>query len=332
MRFVRKWLAIVVLFGLPVLPAAADDNDVGRVKTAQTAPTDPTSEAEIETAAPPLLTTHPAIEQSRWAALLGMKAHTPRIPTFLSRPDPSVQDALLDLAHEHYAAGEYTEAHDRAVQATAADPGSLRCRLACELAIYAARRLDAGDEISRTRRIEALDRFAELFPHDFMTQDVLFESAGLLLLQGLIDEATPRLLQVVDLDPGTPTAASAADELVDTLSQQRQWAALSEATDALLAHDTLGTPRVRRDLRTARDRATFHLIEEEHVQAEDWEGAAEAFQQFSEEYPDSNLADRALYNAIVFYYKAGRSRVAANLANVLRRRFPSSPYIDRLQL
>ena len=242
------------------------------------------------------------------------------------------QEALLEMARVHYATGQFDEAYTRAVQAADENPGTLRSRLACELAVYASRRLDRGDEASRDRQVEALDRFVALFPHDFMTQDMLFQSAQLLLDGGAVGAAEPRLKRVVEIGPATPTAHRAGELLVEALSNERQWAALSTACVELLAEDSFGTPQLRRELRTARDRAAFHLIEDEHVQAEDWLGAAEAFQRFSEDYPDSTLADRALYNAIVFYYKAGRSRVAANLVNVLRRRFPASPYIDRLQL
>ena len=245
------------------------------------------------------------------------------------------QEALLEMAQVHYATGQYAEAYDRAMEAVDAQPGSLRCRLACELAIYASRRMaSSGAEVEADwpgKQLAALDRFTELYPRDFMTQDVLFESAQLLAEQQQHDQSTPRLLRVVDLEPATPTAERAAHLLLESLQTRRDWATLAQVAEKLLTEE-LRSPELKRELGEAHDRASFHLIEEEYVQAEDWLGAAEAFQQFSEQFPDSSLADRALYNAIVFYYKAGRSRTASHQANVLRRRFPHSPYIDRLQL
>ncbi len=244
------------------------------------------------------------------------------------------QEALIELALVHYETGQLEQAWTRAMEAVDASPGTLRCRLACELAIQAGRRASYGDgdEAWAGRQLAALDRFTELYPTDFLAQEMLLEAALLRHEQGRVDEALPQLQQVVALDPRAPAAQQAAELMLSSLHDRREWTALAAALDELLAIEILGNEAFRGELTDMRERTAFQMIEEQTIASEDWEGAAAAYEQFSEDYPDSSLADRALFNAIVYYYKAGRSRTASQLAKALRRRFPRSPYADRLQL
>ena len=252
----------------------------------------------------------------------------------LADADRQLQEGFLTLAQVDYAEGRFEEAYFGAVRAADAREGTLQGRLACELAIHVTRRMGrAGhDGIWTDRRLDSLDRFVTTFPEDFMAQDMLLESGELMSAMGLHEDAVPRLEGVVLADPTTPAAVAAASILMSSLQADRDWAGLHETAQQLLAMEDFGTPELRQRIADASERARFHLIEAQHVRAEDWLGAAEAFQAFAELNPDSDLADRALYNAIVFYYKAGRSPTASHLAKVLRRKFPHSPYIDRLQL
>ncbi len=255
-------------------------------------------------------------------------------PALLAEADRLIQEGFLRLARADYAAGRFEEAYVSAVRAAEALPGSLPGRLACELAIHTTRRMGrAGhDGVWTDRRLRSLDRFVMTYPDDFVAQDILLESGELLVELGRHEEALPRLDGVVLADPSTPAAADAAELLVGSLQALREWAGLARTAEMLLSLEAFGTPELRLQIAEAGERASFHLIEAQHVHAEDWLGAAEAFQAFAEQSPDSDLADRALYNAIVFYYKAGKSGTASHLAKVLRRKFPHSPYIDRLQL
>lgn len=252
----------------------------------------------------------------------------------LADADRRLQEGFLTLAQIDYAAARFEEAYFGAVRAADAREGTLHGRLACELAVHITRRMSrAGhDGIWTDRRLDSLDRFVMTFPEDFVAQDMLLESGQLMSEMGLHEDAVPRLEGVVLADPTTPAAAEAASILMNSLQAERDWVGLHETAQQLLAMEGFGTPELRQQIADASERARFHLIEAQHVGAEDWLGAAAAFQAFAEQNPDSELADRALYNAIVFYYKAGRSPTASHLAKVLRRKFPHSPYIDRLQL
>jgi cellulose synthase operon protein C len=183
------------------------------------------------------------------------------------------------------------------------------------------------------RLVEACDRYVEYVPAEKAEQVVAvkFKAAKALYDYNRFDEALPRFHAVVRAHPASEQAAASANLVVDVHNLNEDWDSLYDASAAFLELPRLvaGRARLRNDLRKYAQFAKFKLVG--RVEAAVEAGSARpadvavAYEEFHDEFPGSEDADKALFNASVAWDKAGDRARADRLREKLLEEHPDSP-------
>ena len=145
------------------------------------------------------------------------------------------------------------------------------------------------------------------------------------------DAALTRFEEIVEKHPSSSQAEVAANLVIDIYNQRENWKALYQRSVAYRAMDDLtrNRDRLAAELSKYGEYAKFKLVQilESRVQKErgDLRLVAAAYEEFCEEFPGSDNADEALFNASVARDRAGQKQRANALRKRLLREHPESP-------
>jgi len=194
-------------------------------------------------------------------------------------------------------------------------------------------KVDVGFPPVLRRLVEACDRYVEYVPQEKAEQlvAVKFKAAKALYDYNRFDEALPRFHAVVQAHPQSEQAAASANLVVDVHNLNEDWDSLYRSSAAFLEQPRLvdDRSRLREDLRKYAQFAKFKLVS--RVEAAVEAGTARpadvalAYEEFHEEFPGSDDADKALFNASVAWDKAGDRDRADKLREKLLAEHPDSP-------
>jgi cellulose synthase operon protein C len=145
------------------------------------------------------------------------------------------------------------------------------------------------------------------------------------------DEAIKRFDDLVKNHPTTSQAEVAANLVIDIYNIRKDWERLYAAVVEYSKIDELLKDReqLQKDFAKFAEHAKFSLVQilEERVNKErgDVKLVAEAYEAFYAEFPKSDNADKALFNASVAFDKAGQKEKADELRKRLLEEYPKSP-------
>lgn len=185
----------------------------------------------------------------------------------------------------------------------------------------------------KMRLIEACERYAQYVPADKADKlvAVRFKVAKIYYDYAHNVEALKRFDELVRAHPKSEQAEYAANLVVDIHNLEENWEELYKASAAYLGIADLidGRDKLRDDLSRFSEYAKFKLVQilEERVKKErgDLRLVAAAYEDFYREFPKSENADKALFNASVAYDKTGEKEKADALRKTLLDEFPKSP-------
>ncbi len=187
----------------------------------------------------------------------------------------------------------------------------------------------------KVRLIEACDRFVKFAPDDGKTGKkktaVRFKAAKTYYNWGHNDEAMKRMHSIVLEHPKADQAEFSANLVIDIYNQREDWKSLYERSVEYLKLEGLadGRPALAKELSQYAEYASFKLVQilEERVKKErgDLRLVAQGYQDFYEQFPKSENADKALFNASVSWDKAGKKENADELRRKLLKEYPKSP-------
>lgn len=185
----------------------------------------------------------------------------------------------------------------------------------------------------KQRLIEACDRYAEVVPADKADKlvAVKFKAAKIYYDYAHNEEALRRFDRIVREHPSSEQAEFAANLVVDIHNLEENWEALYKASAEYsgIAELTKGRDKLTDDLAKYSEYAKFKLVQilEERVKKErgDLRLVANAYEDFYREFPKSENADKALFNASVAFDKTGEKKKADELRQRLLDEFPKSP-------
>jgi cellulose synthase operon protein C len=183
------------------------------------------------------------------------------------------------------------------------------------------------------RLIEACDRYIQYVPPEKATKlvAVKFKAARIFYEYSHYDDALRRFEDIIVSHPAAEQAEVAANLAMDTHNLREDWKALYAASNRYLQMDKLleGRPKLRADLLRFGDYAKFSIIKslevEVHAQHGDLGQVAVGFEEFYAEYPQSENADKALFNASVIWDKVGQKAKADEARKTLLKNFKDSP-------
>jgi TolA-binding protein len=194
---------------------------------------------------------------------------------------------------------------------------------------------DKPNEIhpEKMRLIGACDRYVEVVPAEKAEKlvEVKFTAAKIYYDFSHYDVAIERFDQLVKAHPKSKQAEFAANLVIDVYNIRKDWERLyNTAAEYQRIPDLMeGRDQLAKDLAKFSEYAKFSLVQilEEKVKKErgDLRLVAQAYEDFAREFPKSENADKALYNASVAFDKTGEKAKAEDLQQRLLAEYPSSP-------
>lgn len=281
---------------------------------------------------------------AREAYDLAEKAYTVYLQQFpTSKYSYDIRYAFGELL---YKLKKYDQAYDQYMAVVKIDPKGKHSRFCAESAIFAAdqmiKREKAAGRIpkakTKTERLEmvpweqkslaACDQWAEIFPDDKKTRNIIYKSAYLLYHKNQFKEASDRFRTVIGMNPGSKEAEQAANLILDSFNLVEDWKNLKEVSKAFYDQKGLGRTSFKKSVYNIYERASFKLIEVDMNKDKDAKKAADSFMAFYDEFPKSEVADVALNNAAVYYHQEKEPQKAMDTRLMLVNNFPKSKYYN----
>jgi len=176
--------------------------------------------------------------------------------------------------------------------------------------------------------LAALDQYATLFPNEKKTRNIIYRSAYLLYNKNQFKEASDRFRVVIGMNPKSKEAEQAAELILDSFTLVEDWTNLKDVSKAFYDQEGLGSSKFKKDIYNTYERASFKLIEVSLDQAGKKAEAAEAYWAFYAEFPESEVADKALNNSAVYFYATEQLMRAMKVRHELIEKFPKSKYYN----
>ncbi len=275
------------------------------------------------------------------AYALAMKAYADYLEAF---PDSKyTYDMRYAYGELLYKIKRYDESYDQYMQVVKMDKKGKHSRFCAESAIFAADEMVKKEGASRAKSgsteaveltaweqklLTALDQFSEMFPTDPKTRKIIYKSAYLLYNKNHFKEASDRFRVVIGMDPRSKEAEQAAHQILDSFTLVEDWKNLREVSKAFRDQEGLGSSKFKGEVANIYMRASFKLVQVNYEDKEDWKGAADGFWAFYQEFPDSNVADKALNNASVYFHKTDQRERTIEVRRELIAKFPKSEFYN----
>ncbi len=177
----------------------------------------------------------------------------------------------------------------------------------------------------RVRLIEACDMYARAVPADKASKlvGIKFKAAKVYYDHNHFDEALGRFDAIVGAHPDQDEAEYAANLVIDIFNLREDWKQVYEASARYRKNEKLlsGRKKLSDDLNKFGQYAKFKLInlmqEDLEKRGESLAPVAVAYEEFQQEFPDSENADKALFNASVAWDALGEKERADGLRRKL---------------
>ncbi len=169
----------------------------------------------------------------------------------------------------------------------------------------------AGSELSKAdadQVIGAIDTYVRLYPKDKESIKYLARAAGILVTGKRMDEARPRLMQLVESYSNSREAWDAAATLLKEAEDKKEYgeaerlSRLYLANAGLMAQDKKSEFRKR--LESIAARAQFQQVRQVE-ENKDFGSAASGYEKLAANSKDAEVRNKALNNAAVSYARAG---------------------------
>lgn len=176
--------------------------------------------------------------------------------------------------------------------------------------------------------LDAAARYVEHVPDGDMRVEVAYKAARIYYQYNHFDEAVEGFARIALEHPQHELAIYSAHLVLDAYNIQENWEAIDEWAKRFYAETRLHRGNFRAELLEIIEKNSFQLIARLE-QAEKYSEAAERYVTFVREWPNSQLAGEALFNASVDFYKAGRIEDALEVRNRLIREYPKHKLVSQ---
>ncbi len=185
----------------------------------------------------------------------------------------------------------------------------------------------------RKRLVEACDRYLQYVPEEKAEKAIaiMFKAGKIFYDHNQFEEAIKRFEAVVARKPEAEEAEFAANLVLDVYNLRQDWNKLYDLTARYSKMEALvkGRDKLAEQLSKAGEYAKFKLVQilEDRLKKDGGSLApvAKAYEEFQAEFPKSENADKALYNASVAYDSVGERERAQVLRQKLMEEYKDSP-------
>jgi tetratricopeptide (TPR) repeat protein len=185
--------------------------------------------------------------------------------------------------------------------------------------------------------IDACERYLKYLPKGEKRVEVAYKAAKLYYDHHRYDEAVFRFSEIAltapdhKFDNGDRAGEIAANLVLDSYNALGDYKKVNEWARRFYANDKLATGKFKDDLAKVIEQSSFKLVSQLEEKKE-YAAAAQAYLDFVKDFPRTQIADKALYNASTDFYRAHLLEKALATRELLFRNYPHSPLVPACQL
>jgi tetratricopeptide (TPR) repeat protein len=174
----------------------------------------------------------------------------------------------------------------------------------------------------------ACERYIKYVPAGEKLVEVTYKAGYIYYRYNDFERAVPLLAWLALEHADHSLAETAANLVLDAYNLLGDWAKVNEWARRFFAQPKLAKGKLRDDLARVLEQSAFKLVNLAESK-EDYLTAAEAYLTFANEFPKSELADLALYNASVDFFKGRQVDRSVETRRQLVQRYPASRYLPQ---
>ncbi|MCE9668253.1 tetratricopeptide repeat protein [Myxococcus stipitatus] len=180
--------------------------------------------------------------------------------------------------------------------------------------------------------LDACERYLKYVPKGEKRVEIAFKAANIYYRHNHFDEAVLRFSEIAlgypeyKFENGQRASEISANLILDSYNLLQDYAKVNEWARRFYANDKLATGKFREDLAKLIEQSSFKLVSQLEEKKE-FSKAAEAYLNFVHDFPQTEIADLALYNASVDYYKAKMLDKTIEVRKRLFAQYPRSKYV-----
>ncbi|MBM4250627.1 MAG: tetratricopeptide repeat protein [Deltaproteobacteria bacterium] len=259
-------------------------------------------------------------------------------------PDtPAAYDIRYYLAEIHFDRKEYEKAATHYSLVAKADPKGKYMKAAAFNAVAAINQLvvdtkwpdlpPAGQvakpidiPAAKQKLIQVIDLYVSLLPQEKDGDAMRFTAAQTYFDYGHYADAMTRFEKITVDIPNTKQARTSVRMIMGFYAAREDWGRVTSWGQKFLAQDKILDEPLKKYVTELLQSATFKqaLVYEKE---EKFEAAATSFMAFQKQFPTNSNADRAVYNAMLNFYKVGKIEQALEAGNLLINKYPKSPMV-----
>ncbi|MBI3185609.1 MAG: tetratricopeptide repeat protein [Myxococcales bacterium] len=182
--------------------------------------------------------------------------------------------------------------------------------------------------------LEACERYVKYVPEGEKVVEINFKAGKIYYDHNYLDEAVQRFSHIAldfpdyKFENGDRAGEIAANLVLDSFNLQQDWAKVNEWARKFYASEKLAVGKFREDLAKLIEQSAFKLVNQLEAK-KDYAKAAEAYIGFVQEFPQSELADKALFNAAIDFFNARMLDKAIETRKRLVQSYPKSQFVPQ---
>lgn len=182
--------------------------------------------------------------------------------------------------------------------------------------------------------LDACERYLKYIEKGEKKVEIAYKAAKIYYDYNYLDEAVARFADIAlkypeyKFENGDRAGEIAANLVLDSYNILQDWEKVNEWARKFYAEEKLATGKFREDLAKLIEQSSFKLINQLEAKNE-YGKAADAYMAFVQDWPKSELADKALYNASIDYFNAKMLNRAIEVRKQLIQRYPKSQYVPK---
>jgi TolA-binding protein len=180
--------------------------------------------------------------------------------------------------------------------------------------------------------LDACERYLKYLPKGDKRVEIAFKAANIYYRYNHFEEAVKRFSEIALTYPdykfenGDRAGEVSANLVLDSYNLQKDFAKVNEWARKFYANDKLAQGKFREDLSKLIEQSSFALVAQLEEKKQ-FSKAAEAYLGFVQDFPQTTIADQALYNASVDYFKAKQLDKAIQVRQNLISKYPHSRFV-----
>ncbi|QRK05160.1 tetratricopeptide repeat protein [Archangium violaceum] len=180
--------------------------------------------------------------------------------------------------------------------------------------------------------LEACERYLKYVTKGDKRVEIAFKAANIYYRHNHFDEAVLRFSEIAlghpeyKFETGERAGEIAANLVLDSYNLLEDWSKVNEWARRFYNNDKLASGKFREDLSKVIEQSAFKLVSQLEAKNQ-FAKAAEAYLSFVADFPQTEIADVALFNASVDYYKAKMLDKAIQVRQRIIEQYPSSRFV-----